>query len=224
MRRDLASVRQAQETGNRDATDAVADVKALDSRVRELNAAVRETAQQLGQLRARVTDTDEGLARVRTDLAVRVSASAPAPVVAPERPVRETAAVPRQSPAEAAYGVAVATFRAREHGQAVLEFMDFLAKYPRHSLASNAQYWIGEAYYIQHDYRQALTEFQKVLDVDTGNGKAADALLRMGFCYTNLHEPLRAHQAWQRLVREHPASEAAVRARALLRSPRSFVR
>jgi TolA-binding protein len=28
---------------------------------------------------------------------------------------------------------------------------------------ANAQYWIGEAYYVQHDYRQAQTEFQKVL-------------------------------------------------------------
>ena len=65
---------------------------------------------------------------------------------------------------EQAYSAALATFRAREHGQAVLDFLDFIAKYPRHPLVANAQYWIGEAYYVQHDYRQAQAEFQKVLE------------------------------------------------------------
>jgi tol-pal system protein YbgF len=147
-----------------------------------------------------------------------------APPPAPERPVRESG--PRPVSAEAAYGAALATFRAREHGQAVLEFLDFLARYPKHPLAANAQYWIGEAYYVQRDYRQALAEFQKVLDMPGrgAGGKAADALLMMGLCYTNLREPGRAQQAWERVIREHPDTGAAARARSLLRAPRAATR
>ena len=247
MRAELAAARQAQETTAREAADAASEAKSADSRVRELSAALRETAQQVTQLRARLSDTEEGLTRVRTDFAARAGAAAPPPPaaspppapppsapppvapppVAPsspaaDRPVREAA--PRPGAAEAAYSAALTTFRAREHGQAVLEFMDFVAKYPRHALAPNAQYWIGEAYYVQHDYQQALSEFQKVLDVDAGTGKAADALLKIGLCYVNLHEPTRAQQTWQRVLREHPNSEAAGRARALLRSRRATSR
>ncbi len=69
---------------------------------------------------------------------------------------------------------------AREHGQAVLDFLDFIAKYPKHPLVANAQYWIGEAYYVQRDYRQALVEFQKVLESAPGSAKAGDALLKIG--------------------------------------------
>src|SRR2546422_7060560 len=50
-----------------------------------------------------------------------------------------------------------------------------LARYPKHPLAGNAQYWIGEAYYVQHDYPQALVEFQKVLD--HGGLKMPEALV-----------------------------------------------
>jgi len=61
----------------------------------------------------------------------------------------------------------------------VLDFSDFIATYPRHPLAVNAQYWIAEAYYAQRDYRQASLEFQKVLQYGGMQAKAADDLRRM---------------------------------------------
>ena len=105
---------------------------------------------------------------------------------------------------------------AREHGQAVLDFLDFMAKYPKHPLVANAQYWIGEAYYVQRDYRQAQTEFQKVLDIAPGSAKAGDALLKIGYCQRNLRDESRARATWQRVVHEFPRSEAAGKARTLL--------
>ncbi len=102
----------------------------------------------------------------------------------------------------------------------MLEFLDFIGKYPKHPLAANAQYWIGEAYYSQRDYRQALVEFQKVLEYPSANGKVPDALLKMGLCYTSLREPGRASEVWTRIVGEYPSSEAAGQARSYLRSKR----
>ena len=118
----------------------------------------------------------------------------------------------------------MATFRAREYGQAVLDFVDFIAKYPRHPLAANAQYWIGEAYYVQRDYRQALTEFQKVLDVAPGSAKVPDALLKVGLCYRNLRDESRARQTWDRVVKDYPKSPAATKARALMRAKATAAR
>ena len=114
------------------------------------------------------------------------------------------------------YGAALATFRAREHGQAVLDFLDFIAKYPAHPLVANAQYWIGEAYYVQRDFRQAMSEFQKVLKTAPGSLKAGDALLKIGLCQRQLRDEARARLTWQRLIREFPRSESAAKARAYL--------
>jgi len=152
-------------------------------------------------------------------------APAPAPNVARATPPPQAAlapppgaAPPKSAPkagnAEQEYAAALATFRAREHGQAVLDFIDFLAKYPKHSLAGNAQYWIGEAYWAQRDYRQALVEFDKVFE--HGPAKAPDAMLKVGLCHLRLSDVPRAQQAWQRVVNEYPKSESAAMARSLL--------
>jgi tol-pal system protein YbgF len=133
----------------------------------------------------------------------------PAPTVSPARPPVKAGGNPEQD-----YAAALATYRAREHGQAVLDFIDFIAKYPKHPLAANAQYWIGEAYWAQRDYRQALVEFEKVSE--RGPAKAPDALLKIGLCYLRLGDVPRAQQAWHRVVNEYPKSEPAAMARSLI--------
>ena len=136
-------------------------------------------------------------------------ATSPAPPVAAARPTPKTPGNPEQE-----YAAALATYRAGEHGQAVIEFMDFIAKYPKHPLAANAQYWIGEAYWAQRDYRQALIEFGKVFE--RGSAKAPDALLKIGLCHLRLNDVARAQLAWQRVVDEYPKSEPAAMARSLI--------
>jgi tol-pal system protein YbgF len=141
-----------------------------------------------------------------------VAVAVPVPVT-PERAPRPSAASERP---EVVYAAALNTFRAHEHGQAVLDFMDFVARHPTHTRAPNAQYWIGEAYYAERDYRHAVVEFQRVVAMAPKTAKAADAWLRIGMCHANLREPALAAAAWQRVLREHPRSEAAPKARAFL--------
>ena len=133
----------------------------------------------------------------------------PTPTGVLAKPAQKAAGNPEQE-----YAAALATYRAREHGQAVIDFMDFIAKYPKHPLAGNAQYWIGEAYWAQRDYRQALVEFEKVFE--HGAAKAPDALLKIGLCHLRLNDVARAQLAWQRVVNEYPKSESATMARSLI--------
>jgi len=94
--------------------------------------------------------------------------------------------------AEKLYATAMASFRADEHGQAVIEFTELIDKFPKHTLAASAQYWIGEAYYRQRDFNQAVTELQKVPDLYPQSPPVAEALLKLGMCYRALHDLPRA--------------------------------
>ena len=217
LRNEVELLRQAHEQISRETATALEEIKALESRVRDLTTSGNRTAGDLTKLNARLGETDESVKRLQTELIARPVVAAPPPP--PEPAPRETVPSGR---AEAAYATALATFRSREHGQAVLEFLDFIGKYPKHTLAANAQYWIGEAYYSQRDYRQALVELGKVLEHPGANGKAADALLKIGLCYSNLREPERANEAWTRIVNEYPSSDAAVQARSFLRNRRAL--
>ena len=147
------------------------------------------------------------IARAPTPQAIAPPMTLPSPAQA--KPAPKASGNPDQE-----YAAALATYRAREHGQAVLDFVDFIAKYPQHPLAGNAQYWIGEAYWAQRDYRQALVEFEKVFE--HGPAKTPDALLKIGLCHLRLNDMPRAQKAWQRVVNDYPKSEPAAMARSLL--------
>ncbi|OGL00728.1 MAG: tol-pal system protein YbgF [Candidatus Rokubacteria bacterium RIFCSPHIGHO2_12_FULL_73_22] len=218
LRTDLTALRASQETTARDVTRARNDLAGLDARLADTRAGVRTAGEEIVTLSRRLQAAEAAIGEARARVQALVTPPAPAaprPAPAPERSRREPPAARLAGP-EQAYAAALAAFRAREHGQAVLDLLDFLAKYPRHPLAANAQYWIGEAYYVQHDYRQALVEFERVLE--HGEGKAADALLKIGLCYLNLRDARRAHQAWMRVLSEYPRAEAAGKARVFLRT------
>lgn len=217
LRASLADLRQAHGTSVAELDRRRDEIRELDARILTLQTGIDESSQAIARVRERLQATEEELRQVRA--LAPVPAPAPAPVITPERPPR---GIPSAKAAEPVYAAARATFRSREHGQAVLDFLDFIAKFPRHPLAANAQYWIAEAYYVQRDYRQAMTEFRKVLELYPASPKAADALVKVGLCYTSLRDPARARQAWQRVVATYPSTDAAAIAKTLMRGrPRS---
>lgn len=98
----------------------------------------------------------------------------------------------------------------------MLELTDLIARFPDHKLAPAAQLWIGEAYYQQRDYRQALVELRRVLDDYPKSPQVADALLKSGLCHRALGDRAAARTAWELVVRDHSSSAAAGQARSLL--------
>jgi len=196
------------------------ELKALDAQAAFLVGETKAQAQERDQLKGALQQQDGALRTLRSALDEtnqKVTAlSVPSPAPAPARPTAPSAS--RDSTPEKLYATAMTSFRAEEHGQAVLEFTELIDKFPRHALASSAQYWIGEAYYRQRDFNQALAEFQKVPDLYPQSQSVPEALLKVGMCYRALHDVPHARETWEQVVRSHPKSDAATQARALLAS------
>ena len=62
-------------------------------------------------------------------------------------------------------------------------FQDFLTRFPKDELAANAQYWLGETYYAEKKWNDAIVEFQRVLKEHKGSDKVPDALLKIGMSF-----------------------------------------
>jgi tol-pal system protein YbgF len=217
LRAEVAELRRSLDLTVRELARTVGEMHALDARGTELQATVRGEAAEVASLRARLEAAEQELRDVKARVPAAPNPDAPAtPAPEPSTPARPGAR--EHDDGERAYDVAMARFRAGEHGQAVLELLDFLARYPTHRLAAVAQYWIGEAYYVQRDYRQAVIEFWRVVERAPASASAADALLKIGLAYTNLRENSYAQRAWQQVVQDYPASDAAGKARTLLRA------
>ena len=93
---------------------------------------------------------------------------------------------------------------------------EFVAQFPTHPLAASAQNNIGEAFYRQRDYRQAVAEFQKTVDTYPQAPQVSEALLKIGLSQRAMGDLSAARATWERVVKEFPKSDAARQARTLL--------
>lgn len=101
-------------------------------------------------------------------------------------------------------------------GRAILEA--FLKDYPDSGLAPNAAYWLGETFYHEKRYAEAILTFKDVVRKYPKHGKAAAAMLKTGYAYEMLGDKSNARFYLQTLVDEYPGSEPAALARTRLKS------
>jgi len=106
------------------------------------------------------------------------------------------------------YASALDKFYARRYREAIPQFEDLIRANPRHFLASNCHYWIGESYNGLSEYRKAIDEFSLVLGYKSSY-KLAAALIMRGVCYLKLGDANTAREQFQELVSRYPESEYA---------------
>lgn len=95
-------------------------------------------------------------------------------------------------------------------------FRTFLANYPQHELAANAQYWLAEALYAQKDFEGASQEFMKVLKQYKDSPKSSGAALKLGYSFYELKQWEYARRTLEDTVRFFPDSSSAKLAEARL--------
>jgi tol-pal system protein YbgF len=110
---------------------------------------------------------------------------------------------------QASYDAAFNALKGGDYPKAIGGFKSFVGSYPQSPLASNAQYWLGEAYYVTRDYQSAIGAFQKVTTDYPDSRKAPDALVKIGFTQAALGKNGDAKITLEDVVRRYPGSEAA---------------
>ena len=126
----------------------------------------------------------------------------------------ETVSLAPESP-EALYERSNESLLRRQFGDAESGFSSFVSKYPDHSLAGSAQYWLGETYYAQGDFRQAAQNFLQGYKGYPKSRRAPDSLLKLGISLNKLGQTQQACAAFGALGGEFPnAVDAKKRAQA----------
>jgi len=110
---------------------------------------------------------------------------------------------------QASYDAAFSALKGADYPKAIAGFKGFVTSYPDSPLASNAQYWLGEAYYVTREYQNAITAFQKVTTTWPDSRKAPDALVKVGFTQSALGKNGDARVTLEDVVRRYPGTEAA---------------
>ncbi len=129
--------------------------------------------------------------------------------------MREVPSIPIQKKIQddrAAYQEAFKLLRAKNYRGAARSFSSFLRTYPDSSLAGNSQYWLGECYYGQRRFQEAIDEYERVFTFFPSSNKVPASLLKIGYAHLELKHHSIARSVFQQLVRTHPQSSEAIKA------------
>lgn len=114
----------------------------------------------------------------------------------PTAPVAETP--------EKLYELSYESLLRRRYGEAEAGFRSFIEKNPEHDLAGNAEFWLGETYYVQSNYRAAAQAFLTGYQTYPKNRKAPDTLLKLGMSLQQLGQKEQACAAFGTIDAKFP--------------------
>jgi tol-pal system protein YbgF len=111
------------------------------------------------------------------------------------------------------YEAALNQFKAGKYKEAATGFGAYVQKYPASSLAPNAQYWLGNAWYAQRDCKRAIEAQSVVTTKYADSAKAPDAWLAIATCQQELGNPTGVKRSLETVLAKYPGTPAADTAR-----------
>ncbi len=225
MRTQLANTRASFDSMQRD----VAKVRGGVDEVRYSSRGGSSVTTRLDELDARVSVLEGHRPAPATtpvdSAAVAIDGSAPVVPVAtatPAPPSREIAAgdlskeEAREVPDD--YRRGITQVRQGQYDKAIQTLRDFLRTNRESPLAPNAQYWIGESYYMLADYYQAILNFNQVRQQHPKSDRAPAAVLKIGLAFQQMGNKSEARLAFQKVLNDYPSSPEAAQAREKLQA------
>jgi tol-pal system protein YbgF len=164
----------------------------IEDRLNQLQQSITMLTGQLEQMQYRNQQLQQQMEKMQADYEFRLEQMEKGggrPGGAPPRPNTQAAAPPPSAtappPPSAAgadqlYNDAFKKLQDGDYAGAERGFKAFLQSNPKHALAGNAQYWLGETYYARRDYQNAMTAFAEGYKVYKASPKGPDNLLKLG--------------------------------------------
>jgi tol-pal system protein YbgF len=107
------------------------------------------------------------------------------------------------------YRDAYETFHKGDLDGARRKFEAFLKQYPNTELSDNAQFWIGETYYLRKDYEKAILEYEKAIVKYPEGDKIPAAILKQALAFLELQDKTNARNLFKRVIEKYPRSDQA---------------
>src|SRR5574341_1155249 len=147
----------------------------------DLQLQLNQLAEQTQLLGDRLEETGRRISNLPSKLRV---AAPPAPDTTNNGVTIDAAkapASPQLDEAQRLYDAAYQDFVKGQYQLAQQGFAQYLQLLPESGLADNAQYWIGECYYSQKKYGEAIQAFQTVIVKYPEGEKAPAAMLKLAY-------------------------------------------
>jgi tol-pal system protein YbgF len=203
----------------------------MSTQVQGLSDNLEEIKSRLGKLNQQLVDLQNSVQNIDARISGGAPGNAPATgspspngasssygAGSSPQPVLSAAAPTGPAPsADTLYSNGLRDITSGKYDLARSEFQDYLHYYGDTDLASNAQFYLGEIAYSQHQYEVAVQEYDKVLSGFPKSFKLAPARLKKGLALLELGQKNTGVKELREVVKRYPGTEEERRARAKLK-------
>jgi tol-pal system protein YbgF len=140
--------------------------------------------------------------------APRPTPDAAAPATPAAAAVKLPSAPPKQQ-----YEYAFEFVKKQDYPSAEQALRAFVAAHPNDELAGNAQYWLGETFYVRGNFNEAAANFLSGYQKYPKSPKAPDNLLKLGLSLANTGKNKEACAAYARFNSEYAAASEFLKRR-----------
>ena len=164
----------------------------------------------IDQLRLNMEVLGERVDQLEGTAGTPVVVTQPAPAV--QVPPPQTVGQPKKQPPESIediYREAKFNFEEGDFSKAKEGFQSILRTEENSPLAANAQFWIGECFFREGNYKQAVLEYEKVLSQYPQSAKTPAALLKQGMAWEKLDDPETARYLYNKIISDYPDFDQA---------------
>jgi tol-pal system protein YbgF len=119
---------------------------------------------------------------------------------------------PGTTPAQL-FDLAFTDFTAGQWAMAIAGFEAYIKSFPRTPQAAEAQFYIGQAYYLDGRFEEAVTAFDRLIAGYPGARILPDGYYKLGVALERVGQVDRARQAFEFVIQNYPDSNMAYMAR-----------
>lgn len=205
-KRDIDEVKDSLHSIRRQNVETQRLVQRMDSVITE---GAQSNARLTTEIRTSVSDLQQGIARLLenyNDLMQKldaISRTKEKVIINPSPGAQGSETTKSSTDCIAMYDDAFILVHGSKYDQAITSFRSFLDSCPKNENAANAHFWIGDCYYSQEKYTDAVKEFEYVLDHYTEVSIIRKTMYKLGRSKQELGKKDEARKIYKKIAAEH---------------------
>jgi tol-pal system protein YbgF len=197
-----AAINTLQQTLQKQQGDAAGKVDQLSGQIQSLNDTLDELKVRLAKVSKQLEDmqsSQQSIAAQQQAQQAQAQAQAQAP------------------PPDILYANALRDYNGGKNDIAAQEFSDYVKFYPNTDLAGNSYFYLAELQFRAGNYKEAVANYDQVLQNFPSGNKAASAQLKKGFALIEMGQKDDGVQELRHLIQRYPKTNEAIQAKERLR-------
>jgi tol-pal system protein YbgF len=192
----------------------------LIAKVNELEQAREDLNRQLAEIKQEVTAIQQE-EKKREEERIRATEAEKARKAA-EKKVKKTKAAGTKASDAKIKDIYMAGYQALREGnpaEARAKFTSVLKDYSENQYSDNARFWLGETYYKEGNYEDAILSYEELFKNNPKSDKIPGAMLKQGLAFYSLNDKKTGKIILEKLIEKYPDSEPAKLAKKKITKP-----